>query len=583
MESTSVIIIGGGPVGLSASILLSLRHIPHILFERHTTTSIHPKACGINQRTTEIFRVMGIEDEVYAHAAPPEIASRTAWYTGFGEAGREIVSRDAWGGRQYADEYAAASASRYSVLPQIRLEPILQRRAAALNPDGIRCGAEVTDVRATADGVVARASFGGTGEAAYHAARYALVADGGRALAEELGIEWMGERGIVDMVTAHFGAAALRSLHPDPRNFITWFSSPAMGGSTRTGYLYQIGPWPRGERDEWVFVCGRAEGDPERFDEGAMVERLRRTLGLPGLPVEMLSFSHWTVNAVYAEKYRAEERVFLVGDAAHRIPPWGALGMNTGIQDVQNLVWKLEFALRDEEKYDGLLDTYEVERLEVGRRVGQTCLRNMRMHSDVMDRALGVRADASPEENLAAAAPFFDAEHPEHSAKRDAVARAQKILDSEFKAPGLEVGWFYSSVDVDNEGGETHGGQRLPDGSLNSEFYFPSTIPGHHLPHCVLERDGKSVPIRDLLPLDALALFVEEPLPPRSVDGRMRVILIGPNGYGNQSGEWRRLCGVSTSGGVLVRPDGIVAWRGELAGFSAQTWVELIDRVLHCI
>lgn len=147
MESTSVIIIGGGPVGLSASILLSLRHIPHILFERHTTTSIHPKACGINQRTTEIFRVMGIEDEVYAHAAPPEIASRTAWYTGFGEAGREIVSRDAWGGRQYADEYAAASASRYSVLPQIRLEPILQRRAAALNPDGIRCGAEVTDVR----------------------------------------------------------------------------------------------------------------------------------------------------------------------------------------------------------------------------------------------------------------------------------------------------------------------------------------------------------------------------------------------------------------------------------------------------
>lgn len=382
MESKSIIIIGGGPVGLSASILLSLRHIPHILFERHTSTSIHPKACDINQRTTEIFRVMGIEDEAYAHAA-----------------------------------------------------------------------------------------------------RYALVADGGRALTEELGIGWVGERGIVDMVAAHFGTAALRSLHPDPRNFITWFSSPAMGGSTRTGYLYQIGPWPRGERDEWVFVCGRAQGDPERFDEGAMVERLRRTLGLPGLPVEILGFSHWTVNAVYAEKYGAEKRVFLVGDTAHRIPPWGALGMNTGIQDVQNLVWKLEFALRDEERYDEPLDTYEVERLEVGRRVGQTSLRNMRMHSDVMDRALGVRADASPEENWAAAAPFFDPEHPEHGAKRDAVARAQKILDSEFKAPGLEIGWFYPSVGVDDEGGETHGGQRLLDGSLNSEFYFPSTIPGHHLWH----------------------------------------------------------------------------------------------------
>lgn len=147
MESKSIIIIGGGPVGLSASILLSLRHIPHILFGRHTSTSIHPKACDINQRTTEIFRVMGIEDEAYAHAA-----------------------------------------------------------------------------------------------------RYAVVADGGRALTEELGIGWVGERGIVDMVAAHFGTAALRSLHPDPRNFITWFSSPAMGGSTRTGYLYQIGPWPRAGR-----------------------------------------------------------------------------------------------------------------------------------------------------------------------------------------------------------------------------------------------------------------------------------------------------------------------------------------------
>ncbi len=59
-----VAIVGGGPVGLASSILLSLRRIPHIVFEQYPGTSIHPKAAGLNQRTIEIFRQMGIEDEV---------------------------------------------------------------------------------------------------------------------------------------------------------------------------------------------------------------------------------------------------------------------------------------------------------------------------------------------------------------------------------------------------------------------------------------------------------------------------------------------------------------------------------------
>ncbi|KAI0603996.1 monooxygenase fad-binding protein, partial [Pyrenophora tritici-repentis] len=141
-----VAVIGGGPVGLSASILLSLRNIPHVLFERHTGTSIHPKACGLNQRTGEIFRQMGVEQEVIANGAPQETCSKTAWFTSLGPNGTKIVSRDAWGGGKYADEYSAASPSRYVMLPQIRLEPILSRKAKQLNPSGVQYGAEVTDL-----------------------------------------------------------------------------------------------------------------------------------------------------------------------------------------------------------------------------------------------------------------------------------------------------------------------------------------------------------------------------------------------------------------------------------------------------
>lgn len=447
------------------------------MFERHPQTSIHPKACGINQRTVEIFRIMGIEDEVCQHAAPPHIAGRTAWYTGFGNEGREIISRDAWGEGMYAEEYATFSPCRYCILPQIRLEPILKRRALALNSDGIIYNAEVCDIHQNDTDACVDVHHRDSGQVERHHARYVIVADGGRMFTDHLGVSWGGEKDIYQMVTAHF-RAPLRPLHPDPRNFITWFSNPEMGGSTRTGYLYQIGPWPSRspEEDEWVFVCGKVDGDPAKFDEASMIQRMCKTIQIPDLPVEMLSFSHWTVNAIYAETWQVG-RAFLVGDSAHRIPPWGALGMNTGIQDAQNLVWKLELALEDEEKYAGLLKTYQAERLEVGRRVGLTSLHNMRTHSQMMEGALGIDANQSPEANKQSAAPFFDPDHPNYQANRAAVQNAQKVLDSEFKAPGFEVGWFYPSADINGEGGETHGGQQLPDGTPVSEFYFPSTIP----------------------------------------------------------------------------------------------------------
>ncbi|KAF2092558.1 hypothetical protein NA57DRAFT_82271 [Rhizodiscina lignyota] len=575
-----VIIVGGGPVGLTSSILLSLRDIPHILFERHPDTSIHPKACGINQRTSEIFRAIGVEDEVCQQAAPMPIAGRTAWYTSLGEDGREIISRDAWGGGQYADEYATFSPSRYCILPQIRLEPILKRRAIELNPEGVVFNAEVLDVRNENDRVRVKVNFRGksaNSNSAEFSTQYVLIADGGRKFTEQLGIKWLGEPNLFDMVTAHI-RSPLRSFHPDPRNFMTWFINPDMGGSTRTGYLYQIGPWSSNspDEDEWVFACGVIESDPRQFDEPTMLDRLRGVVGIPDLPAKLISLSHWNVNAVYAEKWRLG-RVFLVGDSAHKVPPWGALGMNSGIQDAQNLVWKLQLALQDKGKYDRLLDTYETERLDIGRRVGLTSLHNMRSHSNVMDAALGITVDQSAQKNREELASFFDPSHPDYSKKRAAVKRAQDTLDIEFKAPGFEVGWFYPSVDISGEGGDTHGGQQNADGSLNSHYYFPSTIPGHHLPHVVLRKTNETVPIRDLLKLNKLVLFTEELRPEVLQDRRIHVEIVGPQGWQDTSGDWQRLC---QGAAVLVRPDGIVAWRGQLKDWTFASWTKLIDTVL---
>lgn len=254
--------------------------------------------------------------------------------------------------------------------------------------------------------------------------------------------------------------------------------------------------------------------------------------------------------------------------------------MNSGIQDAYNLVWKLVLAIKNPHKYDALLDTYHTERAEVGKRVGQTSLNNMRSHSGQIDAAMGVCATQSKAQNLAAAESFFDEQHPDYALKQARIKKASQELDTEFKAPGYEVGWFYPSVDLENKGGGTHGGQQLADGTLVHHTYYNSTTPGHHLPHTWLQRDDEVVAIRDLLDPEVLTLFVGTHHNTEIKDGRLRVVVVGKGEWHDSSGQWIKYRGVDDCGGVLVRPDGIVAWRGDLLGKDQQHWQHLVDRIL---
>jgi 2-polyprenyl-6-methoxyphenol hydroxylase-like FAD-dependent oxidoreductase len=267
---------------------------------------------------------------VYGH---PDVKTRTAWYTSLGNQdsnpvnGREIWSRGTWGGGPDAEDYERHSPARYEILPQIRLEPLLVNKAQSLGPESLHFRSEITDLEERGSCVTRKIldrEAGGMREA--HA-RFVIVADGGRGITDKLRIGWTGERDILEMASVHF-RARIRERHPDPRNFITWFSHPDAGGSIRTGYLYQIGPWPFDSpeakaNEESVFACARSPNDPVSFGRGDMLKRLKDTLKLGELPMELISLSHWNIQAVAAERYR-KGRVFLVGDAAHRIAPWGA-------------------------------------------------------------------------------------------------------------------------------------------------------------------------------------------------------------------------------------------------------------------
>jgi hypothetical protein len=432
-----------------------------------------------------------------------------------------------------------------------------------------------------------------TDETKTYSAPYVIAADAGRTVGPKLGIESRGEADILDMVSAHIRAPGLRKWHPDPSVLIIWFIDPARGGSIRTGYLYHLGPYNNtaekyGEGDElgdeWMFACATSTSDPRKFNEADMLARITETLKIPAGElageIEFQSTSHWIVNAIVADRFRSEGgRVFLVGDAAHCIPPWGALGLNTGVQDVHNLTWKLALSIKNGTELTELLDTYEEERRPIALRVAKTSLFNLRCHSLGMDRALGIDINKSAAENQASFDVYFDKSHPSHAQMRGAVAEAQGALDQEFHAPGAEAGWFYPSVDINNEGGATrHDGQIGEDGEFDVCTYHPSTVPGHHMPHFWVVRDGVRRSTRDLARRDKFVLFIKSKVWASLLEesNLVDVQVLADEGWVDEQGKWAELTGLGDDGAVLVRPDGIVAWRSKEAGSLTKKGLERI-------
>jgi putative polyketide hydroxylase len=318
MHKVPVLIVGAGPVGLTASLLLSRQGIRSLLVERHPGTAILPKARGINARSMEIFHQQGLEAAIRKAGLPPERAGFIVWARTL--AGEEIERRVPWGRRAESAEVSPVPAC---LCAQDYLEPVLRSFAEQQPLAELRFNTELTSFEQDDSGVIATLASTLSGAKEKISAQYLIAADGAQSpVRSALGVKMLGHKDVYDSVNILI-KADLRPWTADRPAALYFIENPQL----RCTFLTINGA------DRWGFLVNslKAQGfTAADFTPERAAELVRLAVGAPDLAVEVLRVAPWVASAHVAEHY-AVGRVFLSGDAAHEMPPTGGFGMNTGV------------------------------------------------------------------------------------------------------------------------------------------------------------------------------------------------------------------------------------------------------------
>jgi 2,4-dichlorophenol 6-monooxygenase len=563
MKKVPVLIVGGGGAGLSASMYLSQMGIETLLVSALPTTSILPKAHELNQRSLEVLHDLGISDEILKLGTPPENMRSTAIYAGFAghrSAGKALWKLECWGAAGADPEWLMASPFPHTNLPQIRLEPVMKKRADELSPGAIQFGHKLIDLVQDSEKVVATIEVAETGDTYQVETQYLLAADGGRTINNLVGIQMEGVADAAQEVSVHF-SADFSSFRGDDDVLIKWILLP--DDPSALCILVPMGPNQWGTKsEEWVFHANYEMNDPRVFDDELVINDLRKRLGIGDHPIEVHLVSRWKLGGVLADKFRVG-RVFAIGDSAHRHPPTGGLGLNSALHDAQNLAWKLAYVLKGIAS-PALLDSYHDERRPVDERNVRRAVENS-FQWIVTVAELGLGDTGESDEQKWERIERILSEDPKHYDERKKAITTMQAHSMEFHEHSVEFGYEHVSSAVISDGSQSN---------ADPDFhrFTPEARPGHPLPHAwVSDIYGNQFSTVHLIPVDEFVLLTGEE-GEKWAEAAERLANEGfpirTKSIGHLGGDlfdtrvrWQMLRGHGPSGAVLVRPDRCIAFR----------------------
>lgn len=525
-HDTDVLIVGGGPVGMAMALELGYRGVDFVLVETGDLSSVPLRVSTLGPRSMEIFRRHGLAEAIRAAGLTGDHPLDIAWVSRVGGHELHRLRR----GTPDARPAFAHTPEPDAICPQHRLMPLLAG-AVGVHPHGpVRFRSRMESFRTAGEGIAAVVRDLDSGQVTTIRARFLVACDGASsAVRAACRVE----------APARCGSRPLRHI---------LFRAPELRDrlGERAALCYVLMGSPS-SRFHVRALDGRglyrltADGDGDLHGSAEARTLVRGALAVD-TPFEVLADRRWTLRSFVADRFRAADRVFLVGDAAHTLPPAGGFGVNTGICGAADLAWKLAAELQG---WAGprLLDGYETERFAVAltaldqaqTHLARTLARELPGESGLV--AHGCGSTPVPAGSAATWA------HAAELLTRDGTVR-------EFDAPEVHLGFRYASPLV------------VPDAPGRAEADRPqrpgpSAAPGCRAPHAWV-RPGTST----------LDLF-----------GRTFVLLCFGRPDGRDAFERdfaaRRvplqttvcadpeIAGAYERAFALVRPDGHVAWRGD--------------------
>ncbi|WP_167020456.1 FAD-dependent oxidoreductase [Chitinophaga sp. Cy-1792] len=533
METTAklhvpVLIAGGGITGLTAALFLLQQGIRPLLAERHPGTSIHPRARGFDIRTMELFRELGLSEAIREAGKALGPAWGILRAETLAAAMAPVKPRE--GGKitypsqlKGLEHLAAMSPETGARCTQDLAEPVLRAAAEERGAD-LRFSTEMTGFSQDHHGITATLKNRETGEITTITADYLIAADGANSpVRKQLNLPLTGPGVLAHFLNIYF-EADMADLVRDREFSICIIDKPEI-----LGFVSSIN-----NSNRWVYQLRyhpSAGEQPADYPEARLLGILHSALGIPDLPVKILNVLPWEMTARVTDTMQSG-RIFLIGDAAHIMTPYGGKGANTGIQDAQNIAWKMAAVLKGHAA-PSLLNTFSTERQPIG-------LANSLRSATLADAQGMLKEEEIFRRQPATQYQHWPSDHQEKPSELEATRHLRTLLG----IPDYQYPVNITSI--------------TPELPASKVFYG---IPGTRLPHLWMD-ETHATSVLDVVGGE-FTLFVNgDTTPWKAALAKHSIPVQLIPLTGNILKQWEDNTGCLPGEALLVRPDGFVAWRG---------------------